>query len=291
MRECLILILLFLVPNAYAQEGIIIYNGHQTMEMSRELLLASLPKGLSADSAMAERILANIPGDGITTPINWETRFSGQKMIGKMNLADMMPDFGGSGTEAMTPFSGGQFPMGDMNTETYVDFEKGITITSVPFFTGGRYAISQDLDSTLLPEWELINRDSTIMGYDVRLALAEFNVAAVENALSLLPSAIAGEGVEMEIDSQRVEVWYAPALPTPAGPMMLGGLPGAVVYVSGELVLSGARLIWEISASTIDTTLDTPVVPPTGTPIEAEDYMEMMKLHLDTLMQQLQEIR
>lgn len=287
MRTCLLIALLVLAPNALAQEGAIEYEGSQTVQFSREFLLANIPENMAADSAMVEAMLANMPADGITMPMNWSTRFSGQTVTGGTNLADMMPGLGGGGAPAMTPFSGGMEQMMSATTETYIDYENGIVITAAPSFMEEPYIITQDLDSLLLPEWELIDQDSTLKGFAVRRADTDFSSAALEKIMGGLSAAGMGGGGDMEMESAGFTAWYAPELASPAGPLSVGGLPGVVLHLRGEMSMQGATIVMEVSADSITTELDSPVVPPAGMPIEAEDYMEIMKLRMEMMQQQM----
>lgn len=286
MRTCLLVTLLVLAPSSFAQEGAIEYQGSQTIQFSREFLLANLPEEMAADSAMVEAMLANMPADGVTMPMNWSTRFSGQTVTGGTNLADMMPGLGGGGAPAMTPFSGGMEQMISATTESFIDYENGIVVSAAPSFMEEPYIITQDLDSLLLPEWELVDQDSTLKGFAVRRAVTDLSPAALENMMSGMSAA--GMGGGMEAESARFEVWYTPDLPSPAGPMSLGGLPGVVLHMRGEVSMQGSSIVMELSADSITTTLDSPVAPPSGMPIEAEDYMEIMKLRMEMMQQQMQ---
>lgn len=287
MRFCLLAAFLLLPSSAAAQEGVIIYSGHQTMQLGRDFLLASIPEALQPDPAMIEALLE----EAITTPLNWEVRFSGPTVLGGMNMADLIPEID-SASPGMTPFTGGMQSLGSMNFETYIDYESGAVISSLPSFMEEPYLVTQELDSTMIMDWELGSRDSTIMGYTVRMAKAESSPAQIEAAMSQIASGAIPRGDMMpQMESGVFTAWYTPEIPTPAGPMMIGGLPGAVLYLVGEISMEGSSVVLEVSAESVETTLDKPVQPPSGTPISQEDYTEMMRLRMDMLFKQMQDMQ
>lgn len=133
-----------------------------------------------------------------------------------------------------------------------------------------------------------MTQDSTIMGYQVLRMAADLSEDACETILS----DFAGLGMNLQLDSAGVEVWYTPELPTAAGPYMIGlGLTGIVPHALIDASLSGSSLVVETSARKIATALDSPVVPPIGTPIEMGDYLQITQLNLDVIMRQARDMQ
>ena len=107
MRRFCLLTLVFLAANVYAQEGMIRYAGTQTTKMDFDALMANAPAGMELDSSMVEMILAQMPEEGFSNPMDWETWFSGKTVLTKMIVPDFMQSMGGGGAPGITPFSGG----------------------------------------------------------------------------------------------------------------------------------------------------------------------------------------
>ena len=296
MRYIFLIIALFLTSEAAAQEGAIRYTGAQTIKMDVSALMSSLPDGMEADSAMAEMILSQIPAEGIIMPLNFNARFSGQTVVGSFDFSGMFAGMGmgpslggGGGRSSMTPFSGALNQMPDLENETYLNYEDGTIIQSVPSFMDEPYIITRSLDEHTYV-WEFVDQDSTIQGYSVLHAttvLSTSQIAAVMASMS--PDGMDAGGMDMGDEPALFEAWYAPELPSPVGPMNMGGLPGAILRVSGSINLEGMEVQMSLEADSIATTLDKPVAPPTGTPIEFEAYQELMKLRMEMLQQQIRQ--
>ena len=291
MLRSLLLVALFLPAGALAQEGKITYEGQQTVRFSLDGVLASMPEDIVAtmDSSMIEMTLASFPTEGITTPIYWVSRFSGQAVLGKMDVSAMMPGSVGGGAPAMTPFSAdmGQL-MNSLGPVIYIDYEAGVVVTAVASGMTEPYIITEDLETVMFLDWEIMAQDSTILGYPVLRAAAELDEDALSKIMSTFSASGMDFGMNIGLESSKIEVWFSPDLPTPAGPYMIGSeLPGAVLHMRVEVNMSGNSVIMEIAAAEISTTLDDPVVPPTGTPIEREDFLEITKQRMDMIMQQI----
>ena len=295
MLRSLLLVALFLPAGALAQEGKITYEGQLTMRVSLDGVLASMPEDIAAtmDSSIIEMGLASLPTEGITTPINWVSRFSGQAVLGKMDVSAILPSSVGGGAPAMTPFSADlrQF-MNSSGPVIYIDYEAGVVVTTAASGMSEPYIITQDLETVMFLDWEIMAQDSTILGYPVLRAAAEVDEDALSKTMSTFSASGMDFGMNIGLDSARIEVWFSPDLPTLVGPYMIGPeLPGAVLHMRVEVNMSGNSVIMEIAAAEITTTLDDPVVPPTGTPIEMDDYLEITKQRMDMMMQQFRSMQ
>ena len=286
MLRSLLLLVLLLPTGAFAQEGVINYEGQQTIKFSRDFLLATLPEEVVEvlDSAMIEMALAQTLAEDLITPLFWETSFSGQAVVGRD-----MAGSGARGVPAMTPFTGGMDQLSrNVSGEIYIDYETDVVITAVPSTMAEPYIVTEDLGSALIPNWEMMTQDSTILGYPVFRAAAEVDVAVFDKFMADILPPNMDLGMEIKLDSASMEVWYTPDLTTPAGPFMIGaGLPGAILHARIDASMSGANMKREVSAVEVATTVDNPVGPPTGTEIEQDDLQEITKFRMDMLMRQL----
>lgn len=237
------------------------YAGTQTTKMDFDALMANMPEGMALDSSMIEMILAQMPEEGFSNPMNWEAWFSGKTVLTKMIVPDFMQNMGGGGAAGITPFSGGSGGATDMSNETYFNYEDGSMVQALPSFMAEPYIVTSELEQL---DWEVMDQDSIILGYSVRQATAS-------------------------TDTMRAVAWYAPELASPAGPMTFGGLPGAILHLISDAEAQGASIRIEFSADSISTELDRPVAPPTGTPISQEDYSAIMMQRMQMMMQQGQQ--
>ena len=286
MRICLLIVFLLLPASAAAQEGVIFYSGQQTTKVSRDLIIASLPESMRADTAMIEMVLADLPKEGVTTPLNWIARYSGQKVLGSMDfaqLAQLPSGAAGSAPPAMTPFTGSPESLGSTNTEIYTDFANRVVISSAPSFMEEPYVITAELDSTLLIDWVLGSRDSTILGYSAREATAVPSPEQYEAVMGQMSGMMPYLDQAPPLESAVFTAWYAPELPVQTGPMSISGLPGAILHVSGQMSMVGNQIVMEMSADSLETTLDRPVQPPSGTPISQEDFIELWRLRMASM--------
>ena len=286
MRICLLIVFLLLPASAAAQEGVISYSGQQTIEVSREFLLASIPESMRADTAMIEMLLADLPEEGISMPMNWIARYSGQTVLGGMDMAQLVPELGPA-PPAMTPFTGSPRNLGGSNSESFIDYENRVVISSVPSFMEEPYVITSELDSTMKMDWVLGNRDSTVLGYGVRQATTELSPEQIESVMGQMSGIMPSADQAPPVESAVITAWYASELPGPAGPMSMSGLPGAILHLVGRLSMAGTQVVMEFSADSIETTLDRPVQPPSGMPISQEDYLELMRVRMEAMQKQI----
>ncbi|MDE2834012.1 MAG: GLPGLI family protein [Bacteroidota bacterium] len=293
MRICLLIVFLLLPASAAAQNGVIVYSGQTTIKVSRDLLLSQLPESMRADTAMIEMILADMPQEGISTPMDWTARYSGQKVLlgGGVNMAQMPPDMGPA-APALTPYTGGLQSLARPNPEIYTDYDNGIVISSAHSVMGEPYVITTEVDSTKIMQWIPGSRDSTILGYTVREATSDVSPEQIQNVMDQLSTGMlpfADQAVSVE--SAEFTAWYAPEIPVPAGPMYFSGLPGAILHVAGQYLMAGSETVIEISADSIQTTLDRPVQPPTGIEISQEDYLELFRVQMGALQKQMENLQ
>lgn len=291
-----LLLVLFLPTGVLAQEGAIKYDGQLTMKFSLDFITASMEEememdmdaSMGMDSVMADMLSGQMQFNNSSIGMEWESRFSGQAIAGNVNLGDIVSGMAAVMVPDIAHTNGTLEQLGSFSFDFYFDYEAGVAMIAEPPILDERYVITRDIDSLLIPNWELLPQDSTILGYRVVRAVAERKEDLPETIVPGISTSSLGKGAGFEPDSARIEVWFAPDLPTPAAPFMMGGgLPGAVLHMRGGAYKLGTGISIEFSAREILTALDNPVVPLTGTPIEQDDYLEIMDQRIDELMQQV----
>ena len=289
MRICLLITFLLLPSSAAAQKGVITYSGKHTIEVSRDLLIKSLPEAMRADTAMIEMVLADLPKEAISMQLSWTTRYSDYAILGAFNPAELIPRVDANDPDPVPMASA---ILGNQGMETFIDYEGGTVVTAVPhFFRQERYLLTEELDSTRILNWSLNDRDSTILGYSVLRAEARMNAAQMHAFTGPIPDGLVpGWGTKPSFTSGMFIAWYAPDVPALAGPWNIGGLPGAMLHLIADISLEGGSLAMEFAAENVETTLDKPVQAPTGTPISEEDYQVMIRQEMESLQEQIQNI-
>lgn len=124
--------------------------------------------------------------------------------------------------------------------EMYENFKTKSVITSANILDK-EFLISENLKSI---NWKLINETKTIGSLECKKAQAE-------------------------IGGDFIEAWYAPSIPTMAGPSIYWGLPGLIVEVKNKTQQYLATQIKENIAGTI-------VVPTKGKKISREEFKKLV---------------
>ncbi len=263
MRSLPVFFLLFATTSVHAQEGMIRYAGTQTVKMDLDALMANMPGGMDLDSSMVEMIAAQMPEEGVTISMGWDVWFSEKTVLTKMVLPDFMQGMVDAvDTPGITPFTGGASGVSsNMSQTTYYDYENGSSVQAFPSFMAEPYVVTSELQPM---DWSVTDQDSSILGYSVQRAT-------------------------VGVDTLTAQAWFTPELASPAGPMTFGGLPGVILHLTAEFESRGASMRLEFSADSISTELDTPVIPPAGTPITRENYQAIIEQRFKMMRQQMQQ--
>ena len=293
MLKSFLLLVLFLPTGVFAQQGVIRYDGQLTTQFTLDYIAASMADEMDADMAVftdsltADMLYGHMQLNNNPVRIEWESRFSGQAVTGTVKMGEIIPSIAAAMAPDMAHANGAREELRGFSFDAYFDYAAGIAMFAEPPILDDRYVITRDIDSLLIPKWELLPQDSTILGYRVLRAVVELNEDEPESFVPGISTTSLDMGSGFEPDSARFEVWYAPKLPTPAAPFMMGGgLPGAVLHMRGGAYKLGAGITIEFSAKEIWTTLVNPIVPLAGTMIEQEEYLEMLDQRMVELMHQ-----
>ena len=135
--------------------------------------------------------------------------------------------------------------------EAHVDYEAGTIVESREFL--GRTFLIEDERPAY--EWRLSSEQAEFLGYPVIKATAEH-----------------GE--------ERVEAWFTPQIPVPAGPGPYGGLPGMILVVS---VNDGHTQYTATAVSLTEVADDVIVRPADGETVTREEYEQIVEEKLDEL--------
>lgn len=157
--------------------------------------------------------------------------------------------------EAPDPFAGGNggvvVRMGGpgMGGDSYRNYAKGTSIQSNEM-AGKAYLVT---DSIKRSGWKLSQEQKTILGYTCYKATRKANAAAPRLRMMTMgpdgaqkDSTATGSSKPREVE---VVAWYCPDLASPAGPDLLGYLPGVVLEVDTDNGLNVIKAV-EIKVTT-----------------------------------------
>lgn len=236
---------LFLIPSTLlAQDGTVEYSmEYQVNIPSVETTVSQFPPDLPVDSVMIQDAMQQFAD----TPDQFRTipmhmEFSGHISLMKPSIPSLP-----TGTN---PF-GGKMPL----ALTYTDHLEGKLVSQMPNFGGkAPYLVSEDIESL---DWNMVDVDSTILNYPVKKA-------------------------ESLSDSLKVVAWYTLEIPSMAGPMQFGGLPGLPLSVTGNFASAeGITGTMSFVAVKLEERLNTPIKPLEGVRVTQEEYLKIMSSMLD----------
>jgi len=260
MRNICLLALLLSSGTAFAQQGTIRYKSVERTDISLEDILSADAMEV-LDSATVEAVKAELSERGGGS--GWIVWYDGQSVLSKMVVPErpqdeFLPGWGGPPTTI--PFIGlGTSGQDAMESKVFFDYENGVAAVSFPSGMTEPYVIIVDMhEINEIMNWVIGDRDSTIMGYAVRHA-------------------------RINNDNISAEAWFAPDLGTPAGPMNIGGLPGAILLLNAEMLLGGRMTHSSYLVDSISSELSRPVVPPDGVEISFENLQALMQHRLEMM--------
>ncbi|MCY3630445.1 MAG: GLPGLI family protein [Bacteroidota bacterium] len=242
------LILLFaLAPSTLlAQDGTVEYSTGINMKMpSMETIMEIMPPDMPLDSTMIEQMLQEMSQmpEQFFT-LSMHMKFSDHKSF-------LTPDFSSLASGAMGQL-GAELPV----QVTYVDYMEGTVLTQVPTLDQSTtYLMTQKYDAI---DWTLVDSDSTILDFPVNKAT-------------------------FSSDTLNIVAWYSPAIPSKAGPMQFGGLPGLPLQMKADMDNQGFRGSFDIVAIRLEEGLEGPITPPEGTLVTPEELLEIISKQLEDL--------
>ncbi len=206
--------------------------------------MANLPPDMPLDSAMIQQMMQQMS----TIPEQFRTISMRMQFSGhKSFVTPELP----SSPPGMNPL-GGDVPL----QVAYVDYMEGTMITRMPSFDETAYLISQKIEPL---DWSLIDADSTILDYPVKKA-------------------------EFSSDTLNVVAWYSPEIPSMAGPMQFGGLPGLPLVMKTDMAsLQGFNGSLNFVALRLEEGLEKKITPPEGTLVAPEEYLKIMSEKWNTI--------
>jgi len=126
-------------------------------------------------------------------------------------------------TEGHNQGPGGMVIRPQNQTLTFFDFA-GRRLVEQRELQDGYYLIQEPIEKM---DWTLTEEEKTVLGHRVRRAYATKRDSSFK---TLMENGVLKK--ETIVDSSRVEAWYAPGIPVPAGPAEFQGqLPGLVLEV------------------------------------------------------------
>ena len=244
LMRYLILLFVFLSPiTLLAQsEGTVEYSMTSEMNLGVGTVADNLPEGTELDSAMVAQMgqsIENLQNQRYTIPVL--LHYGGAQALMEM----VMPDLP-SPTPNVSPF--GSFD-NSMGMTAYVDFEEQTSLILLPSIGESvPYVMSLEVQKL---DWVLVDVDSTILNHAVKKA-------------------------EFVSDSLEAVAWYAPDIPTTAGPAGFGNLPGLPLSI--DAVISQNKFMSvSLVAKSLTEGLEEPIAPPVGILVTHEEYMKIMQ--------------
>lgn len=131
------------------------------------------------------------------------------------------------------------------NDLTYTNFAAARVVDQREF--GARnYVVT---DSIRKENWKLTGESRTILGYPCQQAISQRIVKRMMTAMEN------GELKKQEVsDTMNITVWFAPAVPVPAGPEYQGQLPGLILAIdvdNGRVVYEAVELTQQVDIADI----------------------------------------
>ena len=254
----LILFFAFLSPiTLLAQdEGTIEYSVITEVKVDMETVMASLPEGMEIDSAMVARMaqtFEDMPSRQDTTTLL--LHYSSTQALMEMAFSGLSNPF-----PNVSPF--GSFD-NTMGIATFFDYEEQTTITKLPGIDESvPYVISAEFQNQI-PEWVLVDADSTILDYAVKKA-------------------------ELISDSLEAVAWYAPGIESTAGPNQFFGLPGLLLSIDTMMLRPVSGKV-SFVAKSLKEGLEEPITPPIGISVTHEEYMKIMSERIKIMRERIGE--
>jgi GLPGLI family protein len=254
----LILFFAFLSPIALLaqDEGTVEYSVTTEVKVDMETAMANLPEGMEIDSAMVARMaqtFEDMPSRQDTSILL--LHYSSTQALMEMAFSGLSNPF-----PSVSPF--GSFD-NTMGITTFFDYEEQTTITKFPGIGENvPYVISAEFQNQI-PEWVLVDADSTILDYAVKKA-------------------------EFISDSLKAVAWYAPGIESTAGPNQFFGLPGLLLSIDAEMSRPVSGKV-SFVAKSLKEGLEEPIIQPIGISVTREEYMTIMSERIKIMRERIGE--